>query len=191
MQEIGRVVHCQIQTGPLKQGPQRDRYDPIHLLAVSALRLTERGVWGVSGGELIMDVHHDDYPRSHLQKANKLSFNFTSHYEQMQKQFGSHLWVGCGGDNLVFAAATPVTLADLQGELLLVTAEGQCGRVVHLSVATPCLAFSRFALGHPVDADPAPVKTTLQFLSRGMRGFYGDWSGEPLLVHPGDQLLKG
>lgn len=188
MREVGRVVKLQVQTGPLKRGPNREWFDPANLLAVSELEITDRGVVGWLNSEAVQDVHHQDYPFNQGHKGHNLSFNFTSHYEQMRQRYGEHLWLGCGGDNVVFAAATPITLTDLQGEWVLETHRGERGRVVNVTIATPCLAFSHFVLNQPAP-DPAQLKATLQFLSGGQRGFYADWQGPPLHLHPGDRLL--
>lgn len=188
MDELGRVVKLQVQTGPLKHGPNRERYDPANLLAVPVLEISERGIIGWCEGTAIQDVHHQDYPFNRGHKGHGLSFNFTSHYERMCQRHGEHLWTGCGGDNIVFAAATPITLADLQGELMLETQTGERGNIHHITIATPCLSFTRYALN---EANPgaAALKETLQFLSGGQRGFYADWQGPPLLIRPGDRLL--
>ena len=188
MEELGRVVKLQVQTGPLKQGRNRERYDPGNLVGVPMLEIGERGVVGWCEGQAIQDVHHQDYPFNQGHKGHGLSFNFTGHYERLRQRYGEHLWVGCGGDNVVFAAASPLTLADLQGELVLETQTGERGRIHHLTAATPCLAFTRFTLeqSHP---DAAAIKETLQFLSGGQRGFYADWQGPALLIRPGDRLF--
>lgn len=189
IREIGCVVKLQVQTGPLKQGPNRDQYRPVNLLEVPTLEITERGVVGWQGETAIVDVHHQDHPHAAGQRGHTLSFNFTSHYEAIRGRYGEHVYTGCGGDNLVFTAAGPITLADLQGELVLKTQEGGCGRVLPPTVATPCLSYSHYILNYP-SPTPTQLKETLQFLHHGQRGFYADWQGEPLRVRPGDRLLR-
>ena len=188
MEELGRVVKLQVQTGPLKRGPNREWYDPESLVAVPVLEIGERGVVGWCEDRAIQDVHHQDYPFNRGHKGHGLSFNFTSHYARMRQRHGEHLWAGCGGDNLVFAAASPLTLAHLQGELVLETQTGARGRIHHITAATPCLAFTRFALDQ-IQPDAAALKEALQFLSGGQRGFYADWQGPALFIRPGDRLL--
>lgn len=188
MRELGRVVKLQVQTGSLKHGPKRELYDPVHLIEVPELELTERGVIGWRGGMVIQDVHHQDYMTARGYTGSNLSFNFTTHYDQIRGRYGNHVWPGCGGDNIVFAAATPVTLAELQGELVLEGINGDCGRIIHVQIATPCMAYSRFVANQP-DLHPAQLKETLQFLSQGQRGFYADWQGDPLRICPGNRLL--
>lgn len=189
MRELGRVVKLQVQTGSLKHGPKREQYDPVHLIEVPELEITEWGVIGWQEGMTIQDVHHQDYMTEKGYTGSNLSFNFTSHYDQIRGRYGNHIWSGCGGDNIVFAAATPITLAELQGELILEGANGDCGRIIHVQAATPCLAYSRF-VANQSGLNPAQLKETLQFLSQGQRGFYADWQGDPLRIRPGDRLLK-
>lgn len=189
MHEIGQVVKLQVQTGPLKQGPHRERYDPTHLLDVPTLEMSERGVVGWCEGKPIQDVHHQDYAFNQGHKGHILSFNFTSHYEQMRQRYGEHLGDGCGGDNIVFAAATPLTLADLQGDLVLETQTGHQGRLTLVTASTPCLSFSRFAIHQP-NPDQIQLKAALQFLRNGQRGFYASYEGHPILVHHGDRLIR-
>jgi hypothetical protein len=189
MREIGRVVKLQVQTGPLKQGPKREQYLPVNLLEVPVLEITERGVVGWQGETAIMDVHHRDHPRTTGNKSHTLSFNFTSHYEVIRGRYGDHIFTGCGGDNLVFAAADAITLADFQGELVLETQDGRRGRVLPPTIATPCLSYGRYILNHPAPT-PAQLKETLQFLQDGQRGFYADWQGPPVRIRPGDRLLR-
>ncbi len=189
MIELGRVLKLQVQTGPLKVGPRRERYDPANLVTVSRLEISPRGVVGWQDDLMITDVHHQEHPQAGPHKGNNLSFNFTSHYEQMRGRFGGHLVDGCGGENIIFAAAAPITWAELQGELILETKDGMCGRVINLRAASPCAAFAQFALNDPAP-NPPQMKITLQFLAEGQRGFYADWQGNPILVHSGARLLR-
>jgi hypothetical protein len=189
MIELGRVVQLQVQTGPLKLGPRRERYNPGNLVPVSRLEITARGVVGWQDDLMITDVHHQDHPEAGPHKGNNLSFNFTSHYKQMRGRFGDHLINGCGGENIIFAAATLLTWAELQGELVLETEEGECGRVINLRAASPCAAFAYFALNHPTPTPPQ-LKASLRFLGGGQRGYYADWQGEPLFINLGDRLLR-
>jgi len=189
MREIGRVVKLQVQTGPLKQGPNREQYQPVNLLEVPILEITARGVVGWQGETTIIDVHHQDHPRATGRKGHTLSFNFTSHYEVIRGRYGEHVFTGCGGDNVVFAAASTITLADLQGELVLEIQTGERGHVLLPTIATPCLSYSRYILNHPAPT-PAQLKETLQFLHDGQRGFYADWQGQPVWIRPGDRLLR-
>ena len=189
MHELGHVVKLQVQTGSLKHGPKRERYDPLHLVEVPELEITEQGVIGWQDGVPVQDVHHETYMAERGYTGSNLSFNFTSHYEAIRGRYGTHVWFGCGGDNIVFAAAQPITLAELQGELVLEGAGGGCGRVIHVRAATPCLAYSRF-ITNQTTLSPAQLKETLQFLSHGQRGFYADWQGDSIRIRPGDRLLK-
>jgi hypothetical protein len=49
-------------------------------------------------GTPIIDVHNQHHPGSRNREAvNGISFNFTSHYQQMQAKFGKYLTEGITG----------------------------------------------------------------------------------------------
>lgn len=189
MIELGPIVRLQIQRQPLKVGEGDKRwYDARWIEAVSTLRLTPRGVVGLAGGQEWLDAHHRDHPQSRNRQdhgsANGISFNVTSHYEQMAQQFGNHLWSGSGGENILIEAAA-VTGADFRRGLLVQTANG----LVHLgqiTAAEPCVPFARFALNKPHRPAVDLVKNALIFLGDGMRGFYAAYEGAPVELRLGE-----
>ncbi len=183
MIELGPIVRLQIQRQPLKAGEGDKRwYDARWIEAVSTLRLTPHGVVGLADGQEWLDAHHRDHSQSRNRQdhgsANGISFNVTSHYAQMVRQFGNHLWSGSGGENILIEAAAPVTDADFRRGLLLQTTHG----LVHLTqiaAAEPCVPFARFALHKPHRPAVDLVKNALIFLGDGMRGFYAAYEGAP------------
>lgn len=175
MREIGSIKQLRIQRSSLKQGQRPQRYyDPSPLLVVERLRLTPGGALGVgAAGEQLIDVHHAGHPDSkNRQGANALSIGFTSHYRAMRDRFGAHMTDGCAGENILIETDLAWSVDELGGSLLIQCADGQMVALQGLIVAAPCVEFSRFAY---LSADPLTsdeLRTTLQFLDAGMRGFY-------------------
>lgn len=190
MIELGPIVRLQIQTQPLKAGDGDNRwYDTRWIEAVSALRLTPQGVVGLVDGEERLDAHHRDHPQSrnrqHRGSANGISFNVTPHYAQMGQQFGEHMWLGSGGENILIEAAAGVAAVDFGRGLVVQTANG-LARLGQIAAAEPCVPFARFALHKPHRPAVDLVKNALIFLGDGMRGFYAAYDGAPAEVRLGD-----
>ncbi len=175
MREIGLIKHVQLQRSSLKQGQRPQRYyDPAPLLLVERLCLAPGGVSSVgANGEPIIDIHHAGHPetKNSLGK-NCISISFTSHYYAMRDRFGAHLTDGCAGENILVESDQVWSLDQLGAELVIQRADGQMVALASLIVAAPCVEFSRFAhlSADPLTADQ--LRTTLQFLDGGMRGFY-------------------
>lgn len=188
MELIGIVKHVQIQRSPLKIGSPRV-YSTAPIKLVDALRLTPRGGIGLmDDGTEIIDVHHVDHRESRNRgNANGISVNFTGHYDQMRARFGSHLVDGCAGESILVESSRIWTLAEL-GERLAVEHRHN-GAIIFLDDlldAPPCIEFSRFASSEQA---PEIIKTTLQFLDNGMRGFYATVNSHAgSVVRAGDKL---
>jgi hypothetical protein len=194
MELIGQVMLVQIQRASLKAGQRpHSYYDPAPLLEVPRLRLGPGGVLGqLADGQELIDVHNAAHADSkNRQGENGISLNFTSHYQAMRSQFGAHLVDGCAGENILIAADRVYALDDLGGELLIYRGDRCVARLAELMVAAPCVEFSRFA---NVAAEPLPadaLKSTLQFLHGGMRGFYARAAADSAgaTVQPGDLVF--
>jgi hypothetical protein len=179
MQLIGSVVRLQVQRRSLKAGERPRRwYDPEPIVAVPRLAVDEGGVvgWDAEGNRLD-DVHNVSYPGGRNRGNNHVSVGFTSHYGAMRRRFGNHLRDGIAGENILVATGTAGGLSFVEGELtgaLVIEAATGPVRLTELSVAEPCAEFSRFALGaEGFEGEEAPaVRDALQFLRRGMRGYY-------------------
>ncbi|HEV8265063.1 MAG TPA: hypothetical protein VGQ06_08935 [Gemmatimonadales bacterium] len=191
MRAIGIVARLQIQRSTLKTGEKPDRvYDPAPLLAVPRLTVTADGVLGASAdGGWIVDVHHRAHPHTKNDDGlHGVSVGFTSHYVAMREHFGDRIVVGCAGENIIVAADRSYTYDDVAGGLAVVGADGrERVRLRVLQVAHPCRPFTGWALGGR-RVEPDVLKTHLQFLDSGMRGFYcvGEGAGE---VEMGDRLV--
>lgn len=190
MRELGRVVRLQVQTSGLKRGERSDRvYDPGPLLSVAELLLTPRGTAGaMPHGEVVLDVHHADHPASKAAPGREASFGFTSHYAKMHDRFGERMVPGCAGENILVEAPEIHRLEDFARGLAFRSAStGALLRLAAVSVAEPCVEFSRFSLGEP-EASPQDLKPVLQFLGEGMRGYCFTPGGD-FTLRPGDALV--
>jgi hypothetical protein len=172
MTPLGRIVRLQVQTGSLKLGEKPHRvYDPAPLAPVEALRLTPRGAEGVTAeGKTLVDVHHAAHPRTKY------------------AQYGERIVTGCAGENILLESERIYRLEDFAFGLAFRSAAS--GATVHLdavTVADPCVEFSRFSLGDPAAA-PQDLKPVLQFLGEGTRGYCFTPAGEMRLI-PGDLLV--
>ena len=172
MREIGRIVRLQVQAGSLKRGERPKRvYDPAALIEVPRLRLSPRGAASELEGRPLLDVHHADHPRTKAEPGREASFGFTSHYGKMRGEYGDHLAVGCAGENVLIETDRLWRLEDFGGGLAFRSREsGALLRLSCVSVADPCVEFSRYALRAP-EAPPQELKPVLQFLGEGTRGY--------------------
>ena len=190
MRTIGTITRLQIQRSSLKTGEKPNRvYDPTPLLPVPRLTVTPDGVLGAgTDGGWIVDVHHRAHPETKNEDGlHGVSVGFTSHYAAMRDRFGERIVVGCAGENVIVAADRMFTYDDLAGGVAIVATDGpERVRLKVLQVAHPCRPFTGWASGGRVEAEV--LKSHLQFLDGGTRGFYcvGEGSGT---VQVGDQLV--
>jgi hypothetical protein len=189
---IGTIVRLQIQRSSLKIGEgRRRRYDPAPIQPVHALDLMPGGVVGWSEtGERLLDVHHMDHPMSKNRDGdNGISIGFTSHYELMRSRIGDHLLDGLAGENILVATDRRFDDSDLPERLEIETADGTTIELCGVMVAEPCVEFTRFAMRFPDDARPdATVAEALDFLRRGVRGYYATYLGAPARIQRNDCL---
>jgi hypothetical protein len=144
---------------------------------VEELTLTRTGASArTADGSFTIDVHNSAHPYTKNGGVNGLSVLFTSHYREMQARFGGHLSTGCAGENILVETQEVVPLEEVARGIVLEAKDGPAtlGGVV---VAAPCTSFSGFALGSRDPATP-DLKRALQFLDRGMRGYYCALAGE-------------
>jgi hypothetical protein len=172
MIEIGRVVRLQVQTDSLKRGERPRRvYDPAPLAEVARLRLSPSGAVGVTAtGDEILDVHNPGHPRTQAAPGREVSFGFTSHYGRMHDRYGARVTTGCAGENVLVESGRIWRLEDFVEGLAFRNAAGTLLPLEQVSVAAPCVEFSRFSLGD-AQASPQDLKPVLQFLDEGTRGY--------------------
>jgi hypothetical protein len=194
MREIGLIKHVQLQRSSLKQGQRPQRYyDPAPLLVVERLLLAPGGVSAVSvDGESIIDVHHAAHPETKNRLGtNGISLGFTSHYRAMRDRYGAQLPDGCAGENMLVESDHVWSLDELGATLMIECADRQLVALASLMTAAPCVEFSRFAhlSAEPLTSDQ--LRTTLQFLDGGMRGFYARLAdGQPEAeIRAGDRVF--
>jgi hypothetical protein len=192
MQEIGQIVQLQVQRASLKIGERPDRYyDPGPIQDVERLDLDPGGVVGRMANDLpVIDVHHREHPMSKNRNGdNGISIGFTSHYDLMRERVGSALANGLAGENILVATDQQFTDGDLPERLIIERADGTTVELVGVMVAEPCVEFTRFAMRYPADQPPdRRVTDTLDFLRRGMRGYYATYLGAPARIAVGDRL---
>ena len=191
MIDIGPVVRLQVQTESLKRGERPHRvYDPAPLCPVESLRLSRAGALGVTaGGEELPDVHHAAHRRSQSEPGREVSFGFTGHYAAMRDRYGPRLTTGCAGENILVETSRVWRLEDFgPGLALRSAATGELDRLEEVSVAAPCVEFSRFTLDSPA-ASPQELKPVLQFLDAGTRGYVFTPSGD-FTLRLGDILVR-
>ena len=189
MDEIGKIVRLQVQRSSLKTGEKPNRvYDPAPILAVDRLAISPEGVLGQGPDRSwIVDIHHQAHPATKNKDGRHgVSVGFTAHYSAMGERCGGRISLGCAGENIIAETARIFTLEDLRGALVLLSAAGrELVRLTVLDVAHPCRPFTGWALGKTVEADV--LKSELQFLDDGMRGFYTVGKGTAV-VSIGDRL---
>jgi hypothetical protein len=189
---IGTVVQLQIQRSSLKiSGDDGRYYDPSPIMQVSSLELQTGGVVGRDKqGESIIDVHHRDHPLSKNRDLNGISIGFISHYDLMRQRVGEHLQEGMAGENILIGTDQLFTQSDLPERLCLEVPDGRRIELVNVQVAEPCVEFTKFSLEYPPSQEPdRRVTETLDFLRRGMRGYYATYLGAPATVSTGDRLI--
>jgi hypothetical protein len=139
----------------------------------------------------MIDVHNNRHEHSKQRDGiNPLSFGFTTHYAMMRARFGDHLSDGIAGENILVAADASFALADVSEGFVVRADDGREIRFDNISVAHPCVEFSRFALGDPA-AEPRVVSEALRVLDGGMRGFYASAMTDACVaIKVGDRVFR-
>lgn len=191
MREFGRIVRLQIQRSSLKTGEKPNRvYDPAPILGVDRLAVSPDGVlgWGPDRS-WVVDIHHRAHPNTKNEDGEHgVSVGFTAHYRAMRTRLGERVALGCAGENIIAETERRLALEDVRGGLAVLGADGrELLRLQVLDAAHPCRPFTGWALGRTVDPDE--LKSHLQFLDGGMRGFYclGEGTG---IISVGDRLAQ-
>jgi hypothetical protein len=191
MELIGTIARLQVQRRSPKMGERPRRwYDPSPLVQRSALTVTPSGVVGEGAdGQRIVDVHNREHPDTKFVRDNAVSVGFTEHYRRMRARFADHLADGVAGENILVASDHAYLDDDLAGGLVIETGGGQRVLLEQIRVAEPCVEFSRFALQVPPETpSDGVVREALDFLRRGLRGFYASYAGAPVTLRVGDRV---
>jgi len=195
IRELGKVKLVQIQpSGLIIETPSGDFYDASRRVEVERLLITTLGIEAtLADGKHVLDIHHINHPDKAYGKKDLVSIGFTSHYEAMRERFGDHMVDGIAGENIIIEYGQEIWTDDLGQQIAI--ENPQTGRQVLLDLvkfAKPCNEFSHFATNSQHERLPAAdLKSTLQFLNNGRRGFLLVLSGgqENATVQPGDTVF--
>ena len=178
MKFLGEIVRLQIQRSSLTIGSGPTRYfDPAALLVVEEMYLPPGGACAPApDGSCIVDVHHAAHPFTRSRGENTLCFGFSRHYDALRARFGESFTFGCAAENIIIDGPTPrLTPVDVAAGLVIETSEGPA-ILANVIPAPPCMPFAKFALRDPAASTEA-IKSALQFMDQGMRGFYCNFTG--------------
>jgi hypothetical protein len=178
MKFLGEIARLQIQRSSLTIGSGPTRYfDPAALFVVEEMFLTPAGACApASDGSCIIDVHHASHPFTRSRGENTLCFGFSRHYDALRARFGESFAFGCAAENIIINGPSPrITHADVAAGLVIETADGPT-MLANVIAAPPCMPFAKFALRDPAAATKA-IKSALQFMDHGLRGFYCNFAG--------------
>ena len=178
MRLLGTIARLQIQRSSLTIGTGPTRYfDPAALLVVDELFLTPGGACArAADGSCLVDVHHAAHPFTRSRGENTLSVGFSRHYDTMRARFGESFAFGCAAENIIIdGPAARIAPEEVAGGLTIETADGPAS-LTRVLVAVPCMPFAKFALRDP-EAPTEAIKSSLQFLDHGLRGYYCAYAG--------------
>ncbi len=195
IQELGKVKLVQVQpTGLIIETSSGDFYDASRRVEVDSLLITPLGIEATTPEGLhVLDIHHINHPDKAYDPDDLVSIGFTSHYQAMRAHFGAHMIDGVAGENIIIEYDQEVWTADLGQQIAIENAKtGHLARLNLEHFSAPCAEFSHFAANSQDQRLPAAqLKSTLQFLNKGRRGFLFLLSEdqEPATVQPGDKVF--
>ncbi len=193
MRELGTVMLVQIQpSGLIVQTEAGEVYDPSRRVEVDRLLVTSLGIEAVIDGKRVLDIHHIDHPDKAYDNKDLVSIGFTSHYDAMGKRFGEHMVDGVAGENIIIEYDLEIWMEDLGKQIIIENVKtGKRSLFDVVRFAAPCDEFSHFVANSQHERLPAAdLKSTLQFLNDGRRGFLLVLSKgqESATVEPGDMV---
>ncbi|MGL4610401.1 MAG: MOSC domain-containing protein [Trueperaceae bacterium] len=99
---------------------------------------------------------------------------------------GKHLYLGCAGENILINSQRLFSAEVFQGSLFIRTNQGSV-ELHSVIVATPCAPFAGWTLGKE-QPSASEIKSTLQCLNHGIRGFYARYQGAEQVIRVGDEV---
>jgi hypothetical protein len=175
IRSLGKVKLVQLQpNGLIIETPSGSFYDASRRLEVDQIQIKPEGIEAISpGGEHVLDIHHINHPDKAYDEDDLICIGFTSHYKAMRERFGDHMVDGVAGENIIIEYNQEVWLDDLGQQIAIENiATGQRTLLDVLSFAPPCEEFSQFVTkSQHKNLPAAKMKSTLQFLNNGRRGF--------------------
>lgn len=191
---IGKIIRLQVQTRSMKQNLADGRrvYKPEDALAhVDEIMVDTDGVTALIDGLIVIDKHNATHPESHNNGANPVSVGFTSHYDNIRAQFGDHVTDGLAGENIIVQTDMLIPEAMVDADIVFKTASGDFIILQDVYAMPPCEPFTRYCLTYaPGEGAASEIKTGLQFLSNGVRGFVGTPNNaQKITLRVGDEML--
>jgi len=182
---VGEIVRLQVQRVPIKA--KGEGYMPEGILSVERATVDAWGMLGFHEGSWIVDAHHKSHPTSRAGGKRPLSVGFTGHYEAMSERFGG-VPLGLAGENVI-VQGSELWLDDLGDGFVVETASGDL-LLERPRVAAPCREFTSHLLGLDTVAERAEIKSELDFLDLGRRGFIvaADHTPTPVELAVGDKV---
>ena len=194
MEQIGTVKFVQIQQSALKiqrDDGKRD-YDPAAIVPLARIQLTAAGIVGLTDANgKMLDVHHVRHPHSRYRGDNSISMGFTSHYEKMRVEIGHHIRDGIAGENIIVSSSRIIRPHELGTRVAIRSSADGSITVLHaIMPIPPCEPFSQFLCAKALS--PQETKSTLQFLSGGMRGYYMELetAAPGIIIQTGDAVYR-
>jgi hypothetical protein len=195
LRDLGQVKLVQLQpAGLIIKTPTGYYYDPSRRVEVDQLRITSEGIEAVTpAGEHVLDIHHMAHPDKAYDNDDLVCIGFTSHYAAMRTRFGEHMLDGVAGENIIIEYVQEVWPEDLGQRIGIENQDtGSMGLFDLVHFAAPCEEFSHYVAQSQHQRLPTDeLKSTLQFLGNGRRGFLLVLSGgqEAVTVQPGDRVF--
>jgi hypothetical protein len=106
----------------------------------------------------------------------------------MRKYFATKVPNGVAGENVIIETEASIDLWALSDGLLMKTKDNDV-LITGFSAAEPCIEFTQYCLGQGRADTPEDIRTSLQFLRHGMRGFYAGYSGPTVVLRLGDEAF--
>jgi hypothetical protein len=175
IRDLGVVKLVQVQpSGLIIETPSGGFYDVTRRVEVDSLLITPLGIEAIKpDGKHVLDIHHINHPGKAYDNDDLVSIGFTSHYEAMRTQFGNHMVDGSAGENIIIEFDKEVWSEDLGSQIAIESSEtGHRALLDFQMFAAPCEEFSHFVAQSQQERLPAAeLKSILQFLNKGRRGF--------------------
>lgn len=148
------------------------------------------GVTGyTSEGAVLLDVHNRRHPQSRFRGDNGISLGFTGHYREMRLRFDNGPDDGAAGENVLVGDTRVHDEASLLAGVMIESSDGPV-RLTTVTAAPPCVEFTRYCLGLAAgQADRSAVAAGIEFLGRGMRGFYARIEAGTAEIRPGAMVF--
>ena len=195
LSELGQVKLTQLQpSGMIIDTPDGEFFDVSRRVVVEKLTITHLGIEATTpDGDQLLDIHHINHPDKAYDIDALVCIGFTSHYQEMRARFGEHMVDGSAGENIIIEYEQEIWPQDLGKGIAIENSEtGQLALLDLVRFAAPCHEFSHFAAQSQSEKlPPAQLKSILQFLGNGRRGYLLVLrkDQDAVTVRPGDRVF--